>query len=76
MIAGMGGPLDGTDPDGRPIRCVILSQELILQPQSDVCHFRQIYPGTGAGRSVEEELVVEEGKFYPMMRVVRSMSGR
>ncbi len=46
-------------------------QELILQPQSDVCHFRHFIREQG-WEIREEELILEDGKFYPMMRVTRT----
>ena len=44
--------------------------ELILQPQSDIPHFRRFIQSQG-WEIVEEKMVEEDGKFYPMMRVVR-----
>lgn len=45
-------------------------RELILQPQSDIPHFRRFLGGIG-WEIVEEEIVLEDGKFYPMMKAVR-----
>lgn len=67
VIAGMGGPLmeeilkkgNGT---------LTSAKELVLQPQSEVEHFRrflQKLPFT----VTEEEMVEEDGKYYPMMRL-------
>ena len=67
VIAGMGGPLmEGILKEGAQKLASI--RELILQPQSDVGHFRrflQELPFTVA----DEEMVREDGKFYPMMRL-------
>lgn len=67
VIAGMGGPLmEGILKEGAQKLASI--RELILQPQSDVGHFRrflQQIPFTVA----DEEMVKEDGKFYPMMRL-------
>lgn len=44
-------------------------QELLLQPQSDIPAFRAFLRGEGY-LTVSENIVWEEGKFYPMMKVV------
>lgn len=44
-------------------------RELILQPQSDIAAFRAYLREKGY-RTVAENIVLEEGKFYPMMKVV------
>ena len=43
--------------------------QLILQPQSDIPHFRRFIQSEG-WEITEEKMVEEDGKFYPMMRVV------
>ena len=43
---------------------------MILQPQSDIPHFRRFIQSQGF-QVVEEKMVEEEGKFYPMMRLLR-----
>lgn len=67
VIAGMGGAL----------MTKILSQgssvlkedtELILQPQSEIKEFRQYLASRGF-RLLEEDMVQEDGKFYPMMKI-------
>lgn len=68
VIAGMGGPLmekillEGTE--------VLQSvEELILQPQSEIGHFRRFL--AEQGYCIEaEDMVEEDGKYYPMMKVV------
>lgn len=69
VIAGMGGPLmerilskDWTVTES--------FQELILQPQSDIPHFRRFIRENG-WEIEEEDMILEEGKFYPMMRVIK-----
>ena len=53
--------------DGRSVRNSF--SELILQPQSDIPHFRRFIQSEG-WEITEEKMVEEDGKFYPMMRVV------
>ena len=68
VIAGMGGPLmERILTDGEKVRESFL--EMILQPQSDIPHFRRFLSQIG-WKVVEEELILEDGKFYPMMKVV------
>lgn len=66
VIAGMGGPLMSR----------ILSDakaatfaELVLAPQSEIPQFRRFLDEHGFG-IVEEELVYEDGKYYPVMKAV------
>lgn len=68
VIAGMGGPLAVrilTMGAAQAAAC----REVILQPQSDLRLVRS-YLGSAGYRIVQEELVCEEGKFYPMMKCV------
>lgn len=68
VIAGMGGPLmERILTDGKSVRDSF--SELILQPQSDIPHFRRFIQSEG-WVIVEEKMVEEDGKFYPMMRVI------
>lgn len=70
VIAGMGGPLmERILTDGQSVRDSF--SEMILQPQSDIPHFRRFIQSQGF-QIVEEKMVEEESKFYPMMRVVRT----
>ena len=68
ICAGMGGKLmikilqEGMDR-------VLEMRELILQPQSDLKFFRS-YLREQELIIVQEDMIYEEGKFYPMMRVV------
>ena len=68
VIAGMGGPLmEQILTKGRKVRDSF--SELILQPQSDIPHFRRYL--TEEGYSIREEnIVLDGGKFYPMMKAV------
>ena len=70
VIAGMGGPLmERILTDGQSVRDSF--SEMILQPQSDIPHFRRFIQSQGF-QIVEEKMVEEEGKFDPKMRVVRT----
>lgn len=68
IIAGMGGVLmakilkDGEEKAHS-------FQELILQPQSHIQEFRAFLREEGY-TIIEEDMVLEEGKYYPMMKVV------
>ena len=68
MIAGMGGDLvihilnDGIDV----CRSV---KELILQPQSELGRVRQ-YLREHLFQIVDEDMIIEDGKYYPMMKVI------
>ena len=42
---------------------------MILQPQSDIPHFRRFDRKIG-WQITEEEMVLEDGKFYTMMKVI------
>ena len=46
-----------------------MMQELILQPQSDLAFFRGFLRENGFA-IVKEDMVKEDGKYYPMMRVL------
>ena len=70
VIAGMGGPLmERILTDGASVRDSF--SELILQPQSDIPHFRRFIQNEG-WEIVEENMIEEEGKIYPMMRVQKA----
>ncbi len=68
VCAGMGGPLmqkiltEGREKAGA-------MQELILQPQSEIAAFRMFLRREGY-RIVQENMVFEDGKYYPMMKAV------
>lgn len=73
VIAGMGGGLvmkileDGVEV----LRTV---SELVLQPQSDIEKVRRFLKEKGY-RITEERMILEDGKFYPMMHVVHGDMG-
>ncbi|MFI3212068.1 MAG: class I SAM-dependent methyltransferase [Eubacteriales bacterium] len=68
LIAGMGGRLiqkiltDSMDK-------IKLAKEVILQPQSDIGNVRKFLEQQGFAM-VEENMIYEEGKYYPMMKIV------
>lgn len=72
VAAGMGGPLmEEILKKGTGL--LVSVQELVLQPQSEVEHFRRFLrelPFT----VTKEELVEEDGKYYPMMRLTAGES--
>lgn len=68
VIAGMGGPLmERILSAGSSVLGGF--SELILQPQSDIPHFRRFVWEKGFV-VVEERMILEDGKFYPMMKAV------
>lgn len=74
MIAGMGGPLmEKILTEGEETRKGF--RELILQPQSDIPHVRKFLFENGY-HIVNEEMVLEEGKFYPLMKAVPGKADR
>ena len=68
LIAGMGGPLT-VRILSEGMHCLDSVKELILQPQSDIQQVRA-YLSSHQFRIVEEDIVLDEGKFYPVMKVV------
>ena len=74
VIAGMGGPLmEKILTEGEETRKGF--RELILQPQSDIPHVRKFLFENGY-HIVNEEMVLEEGKFYPLMKAVPGKADR
>ena len=68
VIAGMGGPLmERILTEGA--HALPGFQEMILQPQSDIPHFRHFLMENGF-RIIQEEMVLEDGKYYPMMKAI------
>ena len=68
LIAGMGGELViHILSEGEKV-CKAAS-ELILQPQSDIRKVRE-YLRLHQYKIVDEDMICEDGKYYPMMRVV------
>ena len=68
LIAGMGGELViHILSEGE--RVCKTASELILQPQSDIRKVRE-YLRLHQYKIVDEDMICEDGKYYPMMRVV------
>lgn len=68
LIAGMGGELViRILSDGKEV--CRAAKELILQPQSELQRVRQ-FLRENKYKIVDEDMVIEDGKYYPMMRVV------
>ena len=72
LIAGMGGGLVQKilSEGSQQLEDV---QELILQPQSEIQQVR-CYLRTHGWKITEEDMIEEDGKFYPMMKVVRGQA--
>ena len=71
VIAGMGGPLmERLLSESKTTRDSF--KEFILQPQSDIPHFRRYLLDEGL-TIIDERIVEEDGKFYPMMKAVFSL---
>ena len=68
VIAGMGGPLM-KDIIVRGLDVAKSVSELVLQPQSEIPEFRRFLKSNGF-ITTAEDMVLEDGKFYPMMKVV------
>lgn len=74
IIAGMGGNLIlHILEQGKEVFCTV--EELILQPQSEIERVR-IYLREHEYTITNEEMVYEDGKFYPMMRVIHQKEER
>ena len=68
VIAGMGGPLmEKILTEGNEVLQTVT--ELVLQPQSEIGHFRRFLIENGY-EITHEEMILEDGKYYPIMRVV------
>lgn len=68
IAAGMGGGLVIRILEASPEITADL-KEFILQPQSEIHKVRE-YLNRHGYRSVEEDMVEEDGKYYPMMKVI------
>ena len=68
ICAGMGGPLMQRILE-QDIDKVRTMKQLVLQPQSDIKEFRRWLRENGFV-SAAEDIVTEDGKYYPMMRVI------
>lgn len=74
ICAGMGGRLI-MNIVARDFTLVKNMQELILQPQSEVEEVRKFLRDEGFS-IVKEDMICEDGKYYPMMRVVSADYGK
>ena len=72
IIAGMGGTLTVMILE-KGIEKAAAAKELILQPQSDIGMVRRFLRDNGF-KIVQEEMCIEDGKFYNSMKVVTSAS--
>ena len=70
VIAGMGGPLMVKILSAYPEMTASL-KELILQPQSEISEVR-IWLYEQGYEIVEEHMVFEDGKYYPMFKAVKN----
>ena len=70
VIAGMGGPLMIRILSACP-EVTASAKELILQPQSEIAEVR-IWLYEQGYEIVEEHMVYEEGKYYPMFKAVKN----
>ena len=69
LIAGMGGGLvQKILSEGAQV--LTGREELILQPQSEITQVRQYLRQCGF-QITEEEMILEDGKYYPMMKVIQ-----
>jgi tRNA (adenine22-N1)-methyltransferase len=70
ICAGMGGKLViSILEEGREV--VSDMKQLILQPQSEIDEVR-FYLRSNGFKTMQEDMVLEDGKYYPMMRVSRT----
>lgn len=68
VIAGMGGGLmQKILEEGKEVLSTV--SEIILQPQSEIEKFRY-YLAENGWKIEKEDMIFEDGKYYPMMRVV------
>lgn len=72
LIAGMGGQLMARILKGGA-HCLDSVKELILQPQSEIWLVRKWLEENGFAIT-DEDIVKDEGKYYPMMRAVHGES--
>lgn len=73
ICAGMGGRLMQRILEREPEKTDSI-KELILQPQSEISSFRRFLSDKGYSIT-GENMILEEGKFYPVMKVVRNGEG-
>lgn len=73
LCAGMGGRLMMNILE-KDLSKTFDFRELVLQPQSEVPLFRKFLREKGY-IFIKEDMILEEGKFYPLMKVMRDESG-
>lgn len=71
LIAGMGGRLM-IQIIGDSLEKFQSMEEFVLQPQSEIAKVRQYVREIGY-HIAKEDMVLEDGKFYPMMKVVKGL---
>ena len=74
VIAGMGGPLIIRILSAHPEVTESL-KELILQPQSEISEVR-IWLYEQGYEIIEEHMVFEDGKYYPMFKAVKNLEAK
>ena len=74
VVAGMGGPLIIRILSAHPEITESL-KELILQPQSEISEVR-IWLYEQGYEIVEEHMVFEDGKYYPMFKAVKNLEAK
>ena len=74
VIAGMGGPLMIRILSAYP-EVTDSAKELILQPQSEIAEVR-IWLYEQGYEIIEEHMVYEDGKYYPMFKAVKNSEAR
>lgn len=74
LIAGMGGALTVHILEGGA-HCLDSMQELILQPQSEIYLVREYLCQHGF-QIIEEDIVLDEGKYYPMIKAVHGNASK
>ncbi len=73
ILAGMGGRLMESIITGGMSK-ISLMKELVLQPQSEIPMFRKFLRKKGF-ITCRENMIFEDGKFYPVMRVIPGSTG-
>ena len=74
LIAGMGGRLMIQIVKDSLLKFQSM-EEFVLQPQSEIAKVRQFIREIGY-HIAKEDMILEDGKFYPMMKVVRGKAER
>lgn len=72
LIAGMGGALTARILS-EGIHCLDSVKELVLQPQSEI-HLVRKWLCQNGFRIVEEDIILDDGKYYPLMKAVHGQA--